>query len=141
MRYLHRNEPQTYPSPACPCCGHPDENASHIILCPDQGRTNLYNDSVTDLVRAMDEERENTPHNCASRQEISSSPRDPVYAPDLDLMWRQTGRKSNRIPARGHARSAGLDKLCRLPYTQEVRRNYIVSRPSNQQRSRESSAK
>ncbi|EJK51315.1 hypothetical protein THAOC_29523 [Thalassiosira oceanica] len=64
-RYLHRNEPQTYPSPACPCCGHPNEDASHIILCPDKGRTNLYNDSVTDLVRWMAAERENAPHNLA----------------------------------------------------------------------------
>ena len=57
MHDLHRNYPNVYPSPACPCCGHPDETTDHIILCPDKGRTDLYNDSVTDLVRWMTKKR------------------------------------------------------------------------------------
>ena len=61
MHNLHRNDrnvPKLYPSPACPCCGHPDETSDHIIICPEQGRTNLYNDSVKDFVQWI--KKENT---------------------------------------------------------------------------------
>ena len=56
MHDLHRNDPSTYPSPACPCCGFHDETTDHIIRCYEPGRKNLYNDSVDDLVKWMRKE-------------------------------------------------------------------------------------
>ena len=60
MHDLYRNDtniPKLYESPGCPCCDHHDETADHIILCTEQGRTNLYHDSVNDLVRWMKKEQ------------------------------------------------------------------------------------
>ena len=41
----------------CPCCGHPDETTDHILLCPDEGRTELYRKSVQQLVDWMKREQ------------------------------------------------------------------------------------
>ena len=60
MHDLYRNDtniPKLYASPGCPCCDHHDETADHIILCTEQGRTNLYHNSVNDLVRWMKKEQ------------------------------------------------------------------------------------
>ena len=72
---------------------------------------------------SMDAEGKNALYHCTSYQEISSSPRDAVYDTDLTLMRRQTGRQSNRIPARDCTRSSGMEEFRRRAHTQEVRRN------------------
>ncbi|EJK51627.1 hypothetical protein THAOC_29184 [Thalassiosira oceanica] len=130
------------PNP-CPCCGHPDEDASHIILCPDRGRTNLYNDSVDDLVRWV---RKVKTHSiivllvkrylaargtqsmtqiwlsCGGRQDVNQTGFQLATAHDL-LGWK------NFVDGRIHKKFV------------EIQEEFIVSRPSNQQRSRKSSAK
>ena len=143
MRYLHRNEPQTYPSPACPCCGHPDENASHIILCPDQGRTNLYNDSVADLVRWMRKEKTHPTIVLLVRRYLAAR-----GTQSMLQIWISCGgrRVANQL---GYQLAAAHDILGWKNFVDgrihknyvAIQEAYIVSRPSNQQRSRKSSAK
>ena len=41
----------------CPCCGCPDETTEHILLCLDDGRTELYRKSVKQLVDWMRREK------------------------------------------------------------------------------------
>ena len=41
------------PNVCSPCCGYPDDTTGHIVLCPDEHRTTLYNKSVLELVNWM----------------------------------------------------------------------------------------
>ena len=143
MRYLHRNEPQVYPSPACPCCGHPDENASHIILCPDQGRTNLYNDSVTDLVRWMRKEKTHPTIVLLVRRYLAARGTQSMLQIWISCGGRRDANQTGFQLAVAHNLLGWknfVDGRIHKTYV-EIQEDYIVSRPSNQQRSRKSSAK
>ena len=39
----------------CPSCGFPNEDTSHVIRCPDPGRTAFYHDSVSELYSWLEE--------------------------------------------------------------------------------------
>ena len=76
----------------------PDETADHIILCPEQGRTNLYNDSVNDLVRWT---RKETTH--------------PTIIPLIRGYLRARGRYSDLLrPCYRFGHRQGADKIISL---------------------------
>ncbi|EJK68901.1 hypothetical protein THAOC_09891 [Thalassiosira oceanica] len=109
----------------------------------DRGRTNLYNDSVDDLVRWMRKEKTHSIIvllikrylaargtqsmtqiwlSCGGRRDVNQTGFQLATAHDL-LGWK------NFVDGRIHKKFV------------EIQEEYIVSRPSNQQRSRKSSAK
>ena len=55
VRHHLHNIDESIPN-ICPCCGQPDETTDHIILCPDEGRTELYKKSVNQLINWMRKE-------------------------------------------------------------------------------------
>ena len=50
-RHLHYID-NTIPN-VCPCCNEPDKTTSHILLCKDEDRTNLFKKSVQGLMAWM----------------------------------------------------------------------------------------